>query len=321
LRQNPSRVTVFNGNLIAAAAIVLILTVLTPSCFSLTGWFSDSPDEAPSGSQNAVGEIKPAGEAEFLAGDFRTARTLLTNAGRAGSLRAVFFLRIITQYGLDGLPPNPDEAKRFLALLANSKDRLIELAAKAPLEDRPIYDTALAHLYFTSYFAPLPDYAAAITLSRQAAETGFTPAMNLSAAIILTPEAAEATSKMLGNIFGQAGPAEAFSWSHKAALAGDVLAMGNVSYLYRAGLGTNRDPLMAASWARRAADKPQTSARCFNDLGYFYQLGTAVSPDLTEAARWYKLAADRQYPLAAANLSGLKAKPPAAPSVFDGLEY
>ncbi|MDR0621306.1 MAG: hypothetical protein LBJ61_05460 [Deltaproteobacteria bacterium] len=54
-----------------------------------------------------AGELKPAGEDEFLAGNYKAARPLLTEAGRGGSLRAVFFLRIIVERGLTARRPMP----------------------------------------------------------------------------------------------------------------------------------------------------------------------------------------------------------------------
>jgi TPR repeat protein len=319
LKENRRQIISFRTRAILAA-MVLFMSAAALSC-SPIAWVKDfvgigsAPVSAPRPSES-IGEIKPAGEDQFLSGDFKSAKEPLLNAGQNGSLRALFFLRIIVEYGLDGQAPDPEQASRILTALANSKERLTQLALYGPEESKPIYTTALAHLYFKSYFAPLPDYGVAVTLARRAAASEFTPAMNLAAAIILTPQATQATEKLLGG-----GPSEAFSLIQRAAEIGDVLAMANLSYLYRSGIGAIKDDLIAASWARRAATKEQTTARCLNDLGYFHQLGFGVSQDKQEAARWYKLAADRHYPPAAANAASLDAKEPTPPSVFDGLEF
>jgi TPR repeat protein len=97
--------------------------------------------------------------------------------------------------------------------------------------------------------------------------------------------------------------------------------MGNVGYLFLTGTGTGKDLFQAASWARKAAGLPQTTARAMNDLGAMYEEGGAVTQDLAEAAKWYGKAAARGYPGAAANLARAKSGKAGAPTVLAGLEY
>ncbi|MDR0354232.1 MAG: sel1 repeat family protein [Deltaproteobacteria bacterium] len=266
--------------------------------------------ETAAGKMKSTGELKPAGEDEFLRGDYAAAVPLLMNAGRSGSLRAVFFLRIVNEYGLDGQPPNPEMAERLVSLLAAMKDRVQELAYYGPKPDQPIYKTALALLYFRGQQGLNQDVGAALNLARGAA-ADFVPAMNLTAAILLSPLRPQSSGDFK----------EAFALTLKAAERGDALAMGNLSYLYRLGLGIDQEPFLAASWARKAADKTQTTPRVLNDLGLIYEEGRAVTQDKAEAARWYGLAAARNYAAAKSNVARLKSGHDGAPAFHAGLEY
>jgi hypothetical protein len=294
------------------AGLVLALSAVSGCLWSQTEPEANSTNNPYQAS--ALGELRPAGEEQFLHQDFKAAKPLLTAAGRAGSLRAVIFLRLISEYGLDSSAPNPDEAHRFLSLLAASRERLTNLAENGPASDRPIYLTALAVLYLRGYFPEGPSQAQALQAARKAAASNFVPAKNVLAAAILGLGPEKSSPSVLNRL-------EAYQALQSAADAGDVLAMSNLSYVIRLGLGTSTSPFRAASWAHRAASLPQTSARCLNDLGFFYEQGLAVSPDPAEAARWYGLAAVRGYSLAISNLNRIKSSQKGTPEVFDGLEY
>jgi TPR repeat protein len=250
-----------------------------------------------------------------LKGDYQAAKAPLHEAGRAGNLRAVWFLRVIAERGLDGRPPNPDEAQRYVYLLAVRRERLSQLALGSPHGDRPVY---LASLALVDLLRPAPgaNLATALARASTAANQGFVPAMNLAAAIAFSPAPAGAASSRW-----RANPQTAYEWCHRAAQAGDPLGLANLGWLTRRGLGVTADPLRAASLARQAAAAPQTTPRAFNDLGSFYEEGQAVTRDLAEAARWYGLAAARGYQPAADNLARLKAGGGGAPTIFEGLEY
>jgi TPR repeat protein len=265
---------------------------------------------------SVIGELKPAGEDEFLAGDYKAARPLLTEAGRGGSLRAVYFLRIIAERGLDGQAPNPDEANRYVALMGATRKRLEELSTSGPAADRHIYLASLALAYFRGHIEGGQDRARALELSHRAASGGFVPAMNMTAALLIPTGAADQ-----GGILQGMGHIEAFKVSMEAALKNDPIAMGNVGYMYRTGQGVALDVFQGASWARKAAGLPQTTPRVLNDLGAIYEDGLAVTPDKAEARRWYGLAAARGYAMATNNQARLHGGKPGKPEVLEQLEY
>ncbi|MDR3204159.1 MAG: sel1 repeat family protein [Deltaproteobacteria bacterium] len=277
---------------------------------------SAKANETTSGSA-AISPVSLPGRSQFLSGDFKAARPLLYAAGRSGDLRAVYFLRLIAQWGLDGRKPNEEEASRYLSLLTSQKERMEALLKTASDEDKAVYLATLALLHFKGLAGPSSDIEQAASLARQAAKLNFVPAMNLIAAIILSPGLSSFNWR---HPFG-GNPSEAFGWCLKAAEAGDVLAMANLGYLYHQGLGVNSDVYAAASWTHKAADRPQTTPRCYNDLGFYYQEGRAVTPDQTEAKRWYEKASLRGYQLASQNLKKLRAGAKEPPSNFAGLEY
>jgi TPR repeat protein len=136
--------------------------------------------------------------------------------------------------------------------------------------------------------------------------------MNLVAAISCEPE----PPKILFGLWTPS-PKECFKWSMKAAEMGDLLARANLSYIYREGLGTDRDPLRAVNWAHLAATQNPPSARAQNDMGAYHLLGVALSRDPEEARRWFSLAQAR-YPLAAQNLGRLGGSDPLMES---GISY
>ncbi|MDR2301431.1 MAG: sel1 repeat family protein [Deltaproteobacteria bacterium] len=295
--------------------MALGLLVFLAGCSGTGGTVDDrgifKPDKA------IPGEIKPAGEAEFLAGDYKAAKPLLTEAGRNGSLRAVFYLRIIVEIGLDGEAPNAQEADRLVTLMGAMKSRLEDLAFNGPGADQGIYLTSLAIAYFRGKIEGGPDLQRALRLAREAASRGFIPGVNLAAAILVTPGVEAGVIK---DLWG-GGLNEAFNLSHSAALKNDVLAMGNVGYLYRVGQGVSLDAYQGASWSRKAAQIPQTTPRVLNDLGAVYEEGRAVTPDKDEALRWYGLAAARGYKMGANNQARLRSGKGGSPEVLTGLEY
>jgi TPR repeat protein len=288
---------------------------LAAGCWS---WSSSSSDWVdPLDPEQVIAEPRPAGEAEFLAGDHKAARGPLTTAAQGGSLRAAFFLRILVEHGLDGQKPDLEEAGRLVKQLASSESRLRGLAKRGPAADRPIYRAALATALLRGLIGSGPDPGAALGLARQAAEGGLLVANNLAAAAIMSPG-------VVGFPFAgilEGDHSEAWALTIKAAEAGDPLAMGNAGYLARRGIGISADILLGAAWTRRAADRPEAPGRALNDMGCYYEEGVAVTPDKAEALRWYGLAAARGFPGAAANLSRLKAGQAGTPGFFEGIEY
>ena len=241
------------GAVIKRLVPAVLIIALAP--FWGCSWVAGPPDTAdPANPDMVIAELKPDGEAQFLARDYKRARAPLTAAARSGSLRGAYFLRILVESGLDGKNPDPDEAHRLLSLLAASERSLRGLAERGPAADKPIYQAALATLHLRGYLGAKPDPMAALYLAREAAEAGLAPARNLAAAAIMATEGASWLDKVLTGTKQEA-------WRHvrSAAEAGDVLAMGNASYLARNGLGTDIDPLLGASWARRCAALPEAT--------------------------------------------------------------
>lgn len=73
------------------------------------------------------------------------------------------------------------------------------------------------------------------------------------------------------------------------AYAGDPRAEFEVAEHLRTGNGVERDPVKAAEWYRKAADKAHIGAEYA--LGTLYENGDGVPKDLAQAAEWYRLAA------------------------------
>jgi TPR repeat protein len=242
----------------------------------------------------------PPGEAEFLAQNYVAATLLLAKAAAEGNVRAIFYLRVIRQRGLDGLL-QPALAQRDLDNLAFRYPILVHLARDAPTAESHLYQTALATLHYLGRTPDKkPDLSQALSFARPAAEANFPPAVNLMAALALA-----ASQDADNTYFFSGGLDSAFDWAQKGADQKDVLALGNLSYLRRRGLGVAQDDYVAASLAHAAATAKTPLARAQNDLGVFYEMGKGVSPDPLEAARWYELAAKRGYPLAQTNLERL----------------
>jgi TPR repeat protein len=296
-----------------ALALLALLAILAALA---AGGCSGPTAVNPADPKAVVAELKPQGEDAFLKRDYKAARAPLEAAARVGSLRAIYFLRILSETGLDGAAPNPDEAHRLLSILAASEKTLTSLAERGPSKDRPIYRAALGTLWLRGYLGPAPDPRKAQVYAGQASRAGLLPANNLAAAALLSG----GTGSFLGRLWGGSAE-EAWEMTLDAARAGDVIAMGNASYMARSGIGTDADPYLGATWARRAASLPEATPRVQNDLGFYYEQGLAVTPDTEVAARWYQMAAARGYPQAQSNLARLKAGGAGKPEVFEGIEY
>jgi TPR repeat protein len=243
---------------------------------------------------------EPPGEKEFLAQNYAAAVPLLNAAAARGNLRAVFYLRIIHERGLGGLPINQAIANSSLDFLAYRFTVLTNLATDAPEKERPLYQTALATLYYLGRTpAKKPDLDAALSLADLAAKADFPPAINLMTAVTLA-----ASPKDSPVFFATNGPRTAHSWATKGAELKDILAIGNLAYINRKGLGTHVNPYLAASLTHNAATNPFPTPRALNDLGYIYQEGIGVTKDLIEATRWRGLAAKRGFPLALGGSKG-----------------
>ena len=74
------------------------------------------------------------------------------------------------------------------------------------------------------------------------------------------------------------------------AARGDPNAQFYLGMLYDAGRGVARDPSVAASWYRKAAEQNHVPAQLF--LGVLLHSGDGMEQDHREAARWFRAAAE-----------------------------
>lgn len=93
----------------------------------------------------------------------------------------------------------------------------------------------------------------------------------------------------------------AFKWFKCAADARDPVAMYNISYCYKRGLGIEKDFLLHIEWLERAADSGQPVAQ--NDLGMYHASGKLVAKDSRRALELLKLSAEQGEPTAMYNLA------------------
>jgi hypothetical protein len=232
-----------------------------------------------------------------------------------GNLRAVFYIRIMLQHGLHGQPPSPDFARQAADYMALRIGDLRWLTARGEIPLRPLYHTALGYLALNGLYPGSPkDVKEAVIQTKYGTAEDFTPAINQYAHIGCTEDAS-----LLFGLFS-IDKSTCFSSSLKSAEAGDVLGMGNVSALYREGIGTGKDPLQAVSWAYKAATLNPPLARAQNDMGYYYETGSSVSKSEEQARKYYAAAAPR-YPLAKTNLDRIGKKGGGAPSVTADIDY
>ncbi|MDR2945392.1 MAG: sel1 repeat family protein [Candidatus Adiutrix sp.] len=256
-----------------------------------------------------------SGRELFQRGQYKAAYAALQPLARRGEPEALFLSIIIRRNDLDGRKAAGETAALWAALAAKSaamqravqEDTLPEATLDA-------FRTALAHL---EYFGPQPPAwppgqpgpAQRERLERAedilgSAAKRFAPAMNFAAFLALADDQ----------------PRQAFQHTRRAAELGDHLAMGNLAWMYREGVGTGKDDIRAAHWARRGCDSAPLMPRNANEVGYVYESGRGVSRDLAEARAWYEKASARGHPAGAANVQRLKSKKASAP-VLDNLLY
>ena len=254
----------------------------------------------------------------FHQGQYSAAYTSLWPALNAGDPEAAFYSLVIRRNGLDGrAPADAAEMAALWRILAAKADFMAQVLydRSVPAETKHAYRTALAQLeYFGPNQAPAwppptagtrrtASYQKTVSLLGNAA-VEFTPAMNFKAYLDTGDKGLERN---------------VFHYTERAAVKGDFLAAGNLAWLYRDGIGTHKNDLRAARWARTGCSSTPPIARNMNEVGYFYESGRGVSPDLIEAREWYKKAAAQGHSAGAANLNRLKDKTPAGQPVLDNL--
>lgn len=93
-----------------------------------------------------------------------------------------------------------------------------------------------------------------------------------------------------------------FAKSRLAADGGDPIAQYTLALMYQRGeAGAPRDPIEAAKWMSRSAEKGYAAAQA--QLGFYYANGVGVTRDEEEAARWFKMAVKQGNAQAQASLA------------------
>lgn len=253
----------------------------------------------PSGHQaKPSGKDLESARIYYKGGDFKHASAILKTYAGQNDPEAVLYMFIIKNNALDGEADPKGQAGRYLNQLAGLRPTLETIVndRSFSVETKLSARTALAYLYYYGAGVPRDINKAADWASSSA--VGFGPARNMQANIALMRERE-------GRAFFQFGGArQAFLISYENARFGDRLAMANLSFLYRNGLGVDRDDFEAARWARESAGAKAPKA--FNELGMFYETGRGVSQDFNEAKRWYGLGAAAHYKLSHDNLARFK---------------
>ena len=264
--------------------------------------------------------VAEAGRAMFNSGQYQSAYASLQPLAQQGDPEAVFLALVIRRNGLDGRKAaDSGELARLWSALAAQRGAMENgLNNKAlPEATKDAYRTALAQL---EYFGPAspawppgpPDAerakrgGAAERLLGSAARR-FGPARNFAAFLYLEPRADR--------------PGRAFRATLEAAEKGDFLAMGNLAWMYREGVGADKDNIRAAHWARQGCNSVPAVPRNENEVGYLYESGRGVSQDQTEALVWYEKAAAKGHPAALVNVQRLKGKSPSAPALDNRLWF
>lgn len=245
-------------------------------------------------------------------GLFQQAYEIMRPAVEGNELDAVFLTLVIRRNGLDGqMAANADEIAALWATLVLGKKTMEEGLRNLDLgqDIKDVYRTALAQIdYFGEIhpsWPPGPSRPEQINRARSAsrlvaeAVDRFTPATNFTAYLSLEPAISRAS--------------RAFDFTLDAAERGDYLAMGNLAWMYREGVGTSKNNLRAAHWAREGSESVPPSARAENEVGYVYETGRGVTRDKSEALKWYERAAAKAHQAAVMNVHRLKYKGPGDP--------
>ena len=248
----------------------------------------------------------------FDRGRYQEAYASLWPYVQTGNPEAVFLALIIRRNGLDGR--RAAEAAEMSALWKLLADG--ETLMRQGLRDRrlsadtlDVYRTALAQL---EYFGPAAPVWPPVSSDNERAKRGGRAERTLGPAALRYPPAMNFIAFVYLEL--QSGSdVPAFRHTLSAAEKGDHLAMGNLAWMYRDGVGTAKNDIRAAHWARVGCDSIPPVPRNANEVGYVYESGRGVSQDQTEALAWYEKAAAGGHPAGRVNVQRLKSKSPAAP--------
>ena len=90
---------------------------------------------------------------------------------------------------------------------------------------------------------------------------------------------------------------------HKSAELGNPSAQNSLGYMYRKGLGVQKNDTIAVEWYRRAAEQGHAEAQF--SLGYMYSTGSGIPKSIPYAIEWYRRSAEQGYVTAQYNLGYL----------------
>ncbi len=231
--------------------------------------------------------LEGSGSELFARGQYKEAYAALWPYVQQGDPEATFYALIIRRNGLDGqAPAKAQELNTLWAILMDNRYIMGQQVkdVQVPSAKKQVFNTILAQLQFFGATHPghwPPPFTTtghenakeALKLLRDDTTRNFTPAMNFAAFLNLTEQIDS--------------PNQAFRNTLRASEKGDYLAMSNLSWLYRDGVGTDKNNMRAAHWARQGCNSAPPVARSANELGYLYESGRGVTQDLAEARLWY----------------------------------
>ena len=121
----------------------------------------------------------------------------------------------------------------------------------------------------------------ALSMIRECIEKGDTYALLLGGKLLLEDNPSGANKR------------KAFTWTKKAAEAGNVLASCQLGIFYKDGMGTSQNYDKAMQWFSRAYEKGNSKGSY--SIGYLYMKGLGVEQSYTKAIEWFEKS---NYPMA-----------------------
>ncbi len=220
----------------------------------------------------------------------------------------MYALGIINEYGLGSQPVNRDEAAR---LYAAARPGMEKMAA----DNTPQAMTDLATMYLYGRGCD-KDYRKAFTLLNNAANCDYVPAMADLAGMYMNgygippnPEAArklllraamaglpEAMVGLAGIYMSQQKYVPALNWYKEAASKNSPAAMTTLALMYRDGVGTEKNTMLAEGYLNQAAQMSYPPA--MTELGMLYLDDKNASCQPAEGVKWYEQAIAKDYPQA-----------------------
>lgn len=128
-------------------------------------------------------------------------------------------------------------------------------------------------------------------LSGCAAPDPFSPTYNVPSQAVVDKYSDAA--KKSRSFFQEGNYKESFHFAQISAEQGHADSQAHLGYLYRGGLGVEKNLNLAFNWYKKAAEQNQSHAE-FN-LAQMYRMGEGVEKNNELAKYWYKRAYDHNY--------------------------